>query len=150
MKEELGILEQLLQCGGMCLHGSKEKFTVAEPRSANCESKRPESCRCAVYATPDDVAIAIVRALIDKVPGARSSRSSYSRHGNGPLVVDGENATFTPGYVHILPSDTFGHDGDEYYSLVPVSVLSTVPVDPSILKLLDNIELRIPIPPPYS
>lgn len=149
MAQYLKWLEDLRACGGHCFHGSKQEHSIVEPRPARCNSGRVEGCQHAVYATEDDIAVAIVMALFDRLSNECPASFSYSRHDKGPLVVKGENATFTPGFVHVLSSKSFEHFGDEYISYEPVKVLSVFPVDPSILRLLTNIELHIPIPPPY-
>lgn len=148
MKKAFEELTQAIK-NGYCLHGSKTIIDVLEPRLAACGSGAFENCQKAVYASQDEVDVAVVMALRDRLPSCTSSRSSYSRHGAGPLVITGTNATFTPGYVHVLPRDTFVVLGNEFISYEAVKPVAIVRVDPSILRLFQNIELHIPIPPPY-
>ena len=61
--------------------------------------------------------------------------------------VRGEDATFTNGFVCILPAETFEKGGDEedrgLISRIPVAPIDIIPVDPTILSLLPNIEYHM-------
>lgn len=134
---------------GFCLHGSKHAYSVIEPRQAYCDSDLEENTQHGVYAAPDDVRVPVFMALFARKHSDRGNSSSYSHHGKGPLVIKGKNTTFSPGCVHVLPRRTFTWYGEQYISRVAVVPSFLIQVDPSIIRLFANIELHIPIPPPY-
>lgn len=133
---------------GYLLHGSKEKLDIIEPRkAADTNPDRTTGQALAIYAEASDIRVPILMALFaEKDPSKKSWRSSYSAQGNGTMKVGGENYMFTPGYVYVLPSETFVTEGDEhdreFISRVNVVPKNVVPVDPSILSELDGIEFE--------
>lgn len=146
MQEVVEFLESMLR-QGYCLHGSPIKIEgCIEPKQAHCDSGRPEGCLKALYATRDDLRPACLRALFSKLDPFRDSYSSYSGESDGLLTVKGENTTFRPGYVYVLPTSTFVESGEEYISFEPVLPHLVVRVTPDILHLLPNLDLRIPVP----
>lgn len=137
----LRVLEEYLE-DGYCLHGSKQKLHLIEPRKAYCETGRPEGCLNAVYAERHDVRIPIIMALFE-------GRGFGSYSSDGTLLTVTGDRTFSPGFVHVLPSDTFSNESGEFVSRVPVRPIAIVPVKPSILWDLlfrGDFDLRIPIP----
>lgn len=133
---------------GYLLHGSKEKLEIIEPRkAADTDPERTTGQAFAVYAERSDIRVPILMALFaEKDPSKKSWRSSYSAHGDGPMKVGGENYTFSPGYVYVLPSETFTIEGEEqdheFISEVSVIPKDVISVDPSILSELDGIEFE--------
>ncbi len=133
---------------GYLLHGSKNRIEVLEPRQATDDNPERKTGKAhAIYAEDGDLRIPIVRALFaEKDPVPRSWRAGYSTHGpDTPIIVTGENCTFTPGFVHVLPPDTFEVEGDEgdneRISRVPVASIDIIEVDPSILDELPGIKI---------
>lgn len=133
---------------GYLLHGSKQPIDTLEPRQAEDTNKERHIGRQhAVYATRH-VEIPIFMALKDrKDDSIRSWRSGYSGTG-GSWYMHGENTTLTPGYVYVLPPDTFERlederGGEELVSRVPVTPIAVFKVEPNILKLFPNITLDL-------
>lgn len=136
---------------GYCLHGSRLRLDVIEPRPARCETGRREGNLTAVYADTTSPAVPCLMALFaEKVPG-KGYYSSYS-NANDTLVVIGEGLTFRPGFIHVLPRDTFQWYGHEFVAFEQVPVLQQIRVTPAILWSLlaeGNLDLRVSIPPPW-
>jgi hypothetical protein len=140
MSSPLKILEVAVQ-NGYLLHGSQFRLTEVKPRKANDRDKISGN-QLAVYAT-NNVRIAVVNAFFHRTK--RDSLSGYSGEGNGPLRVYGKNITFRPGHVHILPAGTFVHsEDDEFVSLVPVTPVGVVHVEPKILVPHLNLIVEFP------
>jgi hypothetical protein len=133
---------------GYLLHGGKILVDALIPKqSTDDDSTRTTGQAFAVYAEASDIRVPILMALFaEKDPSKKSWRSSYSANGNGPMKVGGENYTFTPGYVYVLPNETFTTEGDEqdreFISRVSVVPKEVIPVDPSILSELEGIEFE--------
>lgn len=148
----LELLENML-AEGFCLHGSKRRISDhLIPHQAHCESGRPEGNLNAIYADPDGVRIPCLMALFDRKDPRQSRMTSYTGQGGGMLTVEGTNTTFTPGYVYVLPTDTFVFHHGEFVSFTPVWPHAIVPVTPEILWPLlarGNLDLQIPIPAPW-
>lgn len=131
---------------GYLLHGSKRRLEMIEPRKADdTDPERVAGKANAVYAS-DEVYAPILRALFDRKDPTRDSRSSYS--GNAiHMKVTGENATFTNGYVYVLPRDSFILEGEgddqELISYSPVTPIETIVVTPEILEHLQNLEIDL-------
>lgn len=149
-KESIETLAQLKEfvAQGYVLHGSKKASDTLEPKQATDTNKeRIIGTQVAVYAT-HHVEIPLFMALKDmKDASLRSMRSGYSGTG-GVWRMYGENTTLTPGYVYVLPSDTFekivDEKGDEeLISRVPVMPVAVFKVEPDILSLFPNITLDL-------
>ena len=150
--EDENILEylrgRLLQ--GNCLHGSQQRIEgMLEPRQARCETGRLGGCQKAVYASPNCIRVPLLMAMFSPIDSSRGYRSSYSGDPLGTLVVSGENVTFQPGFVYVLPTETFTWVDGEYISYQPVFPCSVLQVTPRLLLLLPNLDLRIPVPAMY-
>lgn len=146
MKDTLQLLEAYLK-RGFCLHGSKFRIeTLVEPRQARCNTGREDGCQKAVYASKNCVRVPCLMAMFASASKSESYKASYTAKGSGLMVVSGENVTFRPGYVHVLPSATFRDVGDEFISYEPVAPHEIVLVTPAILRLLPHMDLRVPIP----
>lgn len=129
---------------GFLLHGSKNKIEVLEPRQARDDNQDRKSGNLnAVYAT-DDIRISIFMALFAKKDATQNEwRAFYSSTNETEMNVGGENVTFTPGYIHVLPEKKFHKVDDEnskeivsYESVTPIDVIS---VTPDIAKYLKGI-----------
>ncbi len=143
-KKTLSCLE-LLTRRGYFLHGSQigdiEQLT---PRQACDLSRKEENNLCAVYAVRA-VQVPIVRALM-------AGRGTTSWRGNDDYLSVTGNRTFAPGWVYVLPGDTFEKHGQEWVSFRPVRPIMTVPVTPTALRVLverGTLHLQIPIPAPW-
>lgn len=131
---------------GFYLHGSRKKIDVLKPRTARCLSGNEESCQTAVYAARC-IEISCIMAMLKPDGSSLRYQASYTRqHPMDPLIVRGKHATFGPGYVYVLPHDTFERMGSETISRVPVMPHLVVPVTPAIIPLLLNVECHIPVP----
>ena len=134
---------------GYLLHGTKEKLAVVEPRQASDnDPERKTGKAFAIYAEAHDIRVPILMALFDeKDKSKRSWSSSYSAEGNGPMKVTGENCILTPGYVYVLPKESFvreGGDNDyEYVSYTPVTPVTAIEVEPSLLDEFTDIEIAL-------
>lgn len=131
---------------GYLLHGGKKKLAIIEPRQATDDDpKRTTGKALALYAEKNDVRIPIFMALFAKKnPLLRGWTSEYSSHEpGGTMTIRGDNYTFTKGFIHVLPPNTFLTEGDEhdkeYISRVPVTPIEIIPIDPSVLSELENI-----------
>lgn len=141
-------LEQLRSylAQGYLLHGSKQKLEVIKPRqSTDDDPERISGKSLAVYAA-DSIATPILKALFAKKDlekeGWRSAYTGDKDH----LVVTGENCTLTPGYVHVLPRDSFKEEHESSADLIsysPVTPIDVIEVDPSILDELTGLEIRL-------
>lgn len=127
---------------GFLLHGSRKKFDVVEPRKANDDGHYVCN-QFGVYAT-DDVRIPLVMALIHPTDPNDVSLSYHSQ-GDGPLQVNGRNICLRPGYIYVLPPNTFEKvcaDGNtEIISPTPVIPITVVKVDPGIFLEVPDIKL---------
>lgn len=136
---------------GYLLHGSKSDALTLEPRQAHDSNpERVAGKAKAIYAEPADMRIPIFMALrAPKDPLAEGGFSSgYSAYGpNLPMHVRGSNLTFTPGFIHVLPEETFEieqHGEDrEYLSQVPVTAVEVIRVEPSLLGEFGDIEIDL-------
>ncbi len=141
--EKLERLEAYL-AQGFLLHGSKRRLETVEPRQAtDTDPDRKSGKANAVYAEAHDVRIPILMALFDKLdPELPGWRSGYHAYGEGPIEVEGENYTFTKGFVHVLPRGSFEAEGDEtdreYLSRVPVTPVDVIEVDASMIDHLGD------------
>jgi hypothetical protein len=142
--ETLKTLQSYLDQGYL-LHGSKMRIDILKPRTARDDSDgRTIGKMTGVYAD-DDLRAPILMALFDrKDPNISDWRSSYQGNDENTFV-SGENMTFTPGFVHVLPKDTFtyheeGDDG-EFVSNQPVTPVEIVPVTPDILRILEGVTI---------
>jgi hypothetical protein len=134
---------------GYVLHGSKSDSSVLKPQQAHDTNvDRIVGKAFAIYAEGRDIRIPIFMALKDRKDISMSSESEYS--GYGPekvLTISGRNLHFTPGYVHVLPSETYEIEKhgnvEELISRVPVRAIKIFRVSPSILDALPNIEMNI-------
>jgi len=141
MHQVLAVLRRYLE-QGYCLHGSQSRFEIVEPRPARCTSLRSDKCQNAVYASKDCVRIPCVMALIARADLLKPSKSGYCVE-DTRLIVTGENVKFKPGFVYVLPNDSFEEVGDEYISRRPVRSAAVLEVEPDILKLLPDLEINI-------
>ena len=143
MQEIIVLLENMLR-KGFCLHGSCHKIEgQIEPRQANCQTGKPEGNQEAVYACKNNIVVPCVRSMTHRI--ARSSWSSWETQKDGTLLVEGENIEIRPGFIYVLPTDTFYRWDTEFISHEPVTPHAVVHVTPSILQLFPNLDLRIPI-----
>lgn len=131
---------------GMLLHGSKVFTETIEPRQASDnDPNRVIGKSFAIYAEAEDVRIPILMALFDKKDkNLADCRTSYSSHGlNEPMLVSGENFTFSPGYIYVLPPEKFTieetESEQEYIATEPVIPTKVLEVNPLILSLFDDI-----------
>jgi hypothetical protein len=137
---------------GYLLHGSKSNTIELEPRQArDTDAERITGNQVGVYAI-DSVEEPIFMALRDKANPLRPSRSFYSGI-DGKYEMGGENVILTPGYIHVLPRDTFEtvrdeKGNEELVSRVPVRAVAVVEVQPDIIKLLPNVTLNLSDEPP--
>lgn len=145
--ETLALLREYLD-KGFLLHGSKNSTEMLEPRqSSDSNEARVSGKQFAIYAA-DNVEVPIFMALRDKRdPGKRSMHSGYSGYG-GTFHMYGENIDLTPGYVYVLPRDTFetesdGNGDEELISRVPIKPVAIVPIEPDIVHLLGTISLDL-------
>jgi hypothetical protein len=146
MKKELGLLRMMVW-EGFFLHGSRQKIKKPlEPRQAKDAVGKPSGCQMAVYATKSDIRIPCIMAMFTPIDPGKASHSEYSRKTGGKMVVTGENVTFGPGYVYVLPADTFEEMDGEFISFKPVMPILVIPVNPKILRLFPNLEIQIPVP----
>jgi hypothetical protein len=132
---------------GYLLHGSKSNAAELEPRQASDnDAERITGHQLGVYGI-DSVEAPIFMALRDKANTFKGSRSFY--HGtDGKYEMGGENVTLTPGYIHVIPRDTFelvsDEKGDEeLVSRVPVRAVAVVEIQPDIIQLLPNVTLNL-------
>ena len=124
---------------GYVLHGSNKRLEVIDPRQANEYSDRSESNRIAVYATTDP-RIALIFATI-RLPASGSATLRIWR-GDLQITVEGCSVCRCSGFVHILRADGFEHAGrDERISLLSVSPIDIIPVEPTILESFDAMEM---------
>lgn len=133
---------------GYVLHGGKNRADTLEPRQAEDDDpERKAGKAVAIYAEAHDLRIPIFMALFDQKDPSRGWQSSYSAQGDGPMQISGENYTFTPGYIYVLPRDTFEVEGDEIDSELisrqPVTPIDVIEIDPSILKDLEGITIDL-------
>jgi hypothetical protein len=147
-RETLKQLRQYLN-EGMLLHGSKVRTEVIEPRqSSDNNPDRIIGKSFAIYAETEDVRIPILMALFDKKDkDLADCRTSYSSHGpNEPMLVSGENFTFSPGYVYVLPPEKFTTEETEtereYIATEPIKPIAVLEINPLILSLFDNIKIK--------
>lgn len=139
----LNVLKSYVENGHL-LHGSKKQLEVIEPRRAqDMDPNRLTGNQFGVYAA-NDVRAPILTALFDKKDPQKDSWTSYS--GTDNLSVSGENFTFTPGYVHVLPRDSFEEVKDdtgdvELISKQPVKPVNVLYVKPAVLKVLPGVTI---------
>ena len=122
---------------GYLLHGSQNYFTVVEPQQAHDDNKRETGCQYGIYATKD-IRIAVLVALFHPT-NPKDWQSGYSGVEGGAIRVFGYNVTFEPGYVYVLPHDTFEWVGTEeknreLISRVPVKPIEIIEVTPVLLS----------------
>lgn len=146
-RETLNRLRQYIS-DGMLLHGTKVLTDTIEPRKASDDDEnRVIGKSLAIYAEASDVRIPILMALFDKKDfGLQNCRTSYSTHGpDTPMIVSGDNYTFSPGYVYVLPPEKFTVEESltekEYVSNEPITPIAVIEVNPLILSLFDDIEI---------
>lgn len=145
-----GKIVYLRKCleGGYLLHGGKIRTDLLVPMQAkDDDTARKTGQAFAIYAEATDIRIPILISLFaEKDTSKRSWRSEYTSHFPGPIKVGGENYTFTPGYVYVLPRESFTTEGNkydyEYISRVPVVPKEVIAIDPSILSVLEGIEFQ--------
>lgn len=142
MQEVFELLNRYLALG-FCLHGSRKRISLLELRQAKCNSGRTPNCQNAVYADRNDVRIPCVMAMFAPLDPSKGHRNSYGVT-NGKMTVTGENVTFKPGYVHVLPSKTFRWFEEEFISFEPVVPAGVVLVTPEIVSLFPDTEIQIP------
>lgn len=131
---------------GMLLHGSKKLLTRLEPRQSTDDNpERNIGKSLAIYAEAHDLRIPVLMALFAQADTSVASwQSGYSAHGpDTPIEVSGENYTFTPGYIYVLPREKFVTEEDEnereYIATEPVDPVEVLEVTPSILSEFDDI-----------
>ncbi|MDO8603840.1 MAG: hypothetical protein Q7K40_00270 [bacterium] len=133
---------------GFLLHGSKNKIEVLEPRQAQDDNHDRKSGNLnAVYAT-DDIRISIFMALFAKKDADKNGwRAFYNSTNEDEMSVGGENVTFTPGYIHVLPGEKFRKVDDknskEIVAYEPVAPIDVVQVTPDIAAYLSGINYDI-------
>jgi hypothetical protein len=151
IEDELKIerLESYLKSGYL-LHGGKRRLEMLEPRQAtDSDPERTTGKAFAIYAEDTDVRVPVVMALFDrKDPSVWEWRSGYSAHGIGStMTLTGKNCTFTKGYVHVLPRESFEREGDEHdnelISRKPVEPVDIIEVTPSIIDSLKGMDIQI-------
>lgn len=147
MKHELELLRQFIH-EGYCLHGSPVRIEgLVEPRKACDITGRRAGCLEAVYASQKCIRVPCLMAMFAKrYWWQRGRMTSYSGTEGGLLTVTGRNTTFRPGFIHVLPSNTFEEIEYEFVSFKAVKPHAIVGVTPAILHLLPNMDLRIPVP----
>jgi hypothetical protein len=148
-RETLNRLRRYLK-DGMLLHGSKVLVEKLEPRQASDNNKEREIGKAfAIYAETEDVRIPILMALFDKKDQTLADcRTSYSAHGpDEPIIVSGDNYTFSPGYVYALPPEKFSVEQSsteqEHIATEPITPIAVFKVNPLILSLFDDIEINL-------
>jgi hypothetical protein len=130
---------------GYLFHGSKEKVNVLEPRRAKDDDPNDKVGNLhAVYATAD-IRIPIVMALFDEKDHSKNGWRSFYETKDEKMTVGGENITFTPGYIHVLPKESFqktedvDKDMEETVSYVPVTPVDIIQITPEVLNLIPGI-----------
>ena len=150
-RESIETLRQLREflAEGYVFHGSKKKSSILEPRQANdTDESRIIGRQNAIYATDKHLEIPLFMAMKDrKDPSNISIKSGYHGYGD-QFYMYGENATLTPGYVYVLPRDTFEvisdeEGNDELISREPVMPYAVFKVRPDIFKLFPNVTLDL-------
>ena len=146
MEKAIELLEKMIR-EGFLLHGSSRQICDAvEPRQARCSSGRQQGCLTGVYAD-DRLRAPCLRATLALLDARQGWSSSYSAEtDDDPMVVTGQNATFRPGYIYVLPGTAFEDLGGEFFSKVEVMPHTIVRITPNILRLLPNMDIRIPVP----
>jgi hypothetical protein len=149
--ETLKLLREFVD-KGYVLHGSKRTSEMLEPRQADDTNKeRVIGRQNAIYAT-DKIEVPLFMALKDfKDPENRSMRSGYSGTAGADGItwhMYGENTALTPGYVYVLPKDTFdlmsdSNGDEELISREPVMPVAVFKIEPDILNLFPNITLDL-------
>lgn len=132
---------------GYLFHGGKDQVALLTPQQASDrDESRVVGRQKAVYAS-DSLHIAIVMALLDKKdPTIQGWSSGYSGN-ETQLQVTGENFTLTPGFVHVLPRNSFIEIEDEkkgdreIVSYEPVTPKDIIRVTPPILSYLPEISV---------
>jgi hypothetical protein len=145
-QEMVAVLKKLesYRSRGYLFHGSKNKIEVLKPRQAhdNDLDATTGNNLNAVYAT-DDLRIPIIMAIFDKKDKSKKSRASYSCTNNEEMLVDGENITLTPGYIHVLLKDKFQEIEDErtkeIVAFQNVSPIEIIRITTEILDLIPGI-----------
>jgi hypothetical protein len=142
MKEVLKKIEEYRSLGYL-FHGSKKELEVVEPRQAHDENPNVIAGNLnAIYAT-NDIRIPIVIALFDKKDRAQKSASSFYSAYKDTMSVGGVNITFTPGYIYVLPKESFrtveNEQEKEIVSFEPVIPIDTIHITPEILDLIPGI-----------
>jgi hypothetical protein len=133
---------------GYLFHGSKSRVEVLEPRQArDGDGTRKLTNMRGVYAT-DHIEIPVFMALKAPQDAEKSWTSGYSHnHGDETFSMHGNNTVLTPGWVHVLPRDTFEvlEEGgsNETVSMEPVRPIASIEVKPDILRLFPNIDLDL-------
>jgi hypothetical protein len=129
---------------GYLLHGSKNKIEVIEPRQAHDDNRESKVTNLhGVYAA-DDIRVPVFMALFDKKDPTKKGWTSYYHATNREeITVGGKNVTFTPGYIHVLPNETFqkmeDEHGQETVSFEPVTPIDVIRITPEILELLTGV-----------
>lgn len=125
---------------GYLLHGSKSRNEALEPRQSNdTDPERVAGKSHAVYAEGNDIRVPIFMALQQ----GNNAEVGYTGFGQkDPFYVYGDKLTFSTGYIHVLPPDTFefehGKNEREIISRVPVVPIQIIEIQPSILDVLEN------------
>jgi hypothetical protein len=84
-------------------------------------------------------------ALFDQAdPSVHSWSSGYSGHGpEAPIEVNGENHTFTPGYIYVLPREPFtteeSEEEREYVAHEAITPIEVIRIEPGILSEFSDI-----------
>jgi len=149
-KEMAAVLKKLedYRSQGYLFHGTKNKIEVLEPRQAHDDDPDTTTVNnlCAVYAT-DDLRIPIIMALFDKKDKNKDCNGFYSVTNGGKMTAGGENVTYTPGYIHVLPKDKFQEIEDErtkeIVAFENVSPIDIILITPDILDLIPGITYDI-------
>jgi hypothetical protein len=145
-QEMAGVIKKLedYQSQGFLFHGSKEKIIKLEPRQAKDNNPSAVKNLNAVYSGKDFLR-PIVLALLEKKDKTRSWMTYYDYSTIDTMEVKGENAIFTPGYIHILPKEGFQEIEDkktkekELVSYEPVEPIDILKITPEILNLIPGI-----------
>jgi hypothetical protein len=120
------------------LHGSSQKFEIVEPRQACDEKGRFQGNFKAVYATFD---VRVAAFMATRHPTNLQSWSSYYHSVEDKFQAGGENVVLGPGYIYVLPGDTFQFVGTEedreIVSFVPVVPAIVVRIGPEFVRSLD-------------
>jgi|GEM_PF-3384648 len=144
--KQVSYLEQRLK-EGYLLHGTQcGEIRELEPRKARCESQRIEGTQCAVYASASSVLVPSVMALF-----FGKGRSSYHGDDGVHLLVEGTRS-LKPGWIYVLPPETFINFRGEWISYKPVRPVESLLVTPTILRVFlrrKTLDLRVPIPAPW-